>query len=844
MKLLIVESPAKSKTIGKYLGGDFVIVPSIGHVRDLLPADGSVDVDNGFRMKWQIMEGKEKQIRLIESQLKKADELYLATDPDREGEAISWHIADILKEKGLLNKPVHRILFHEITKNAVQKAIKAPREINGKLVDAYFARRALDYLVGFRLSPVLWRKLPGSKSAGRVQSVALRLIAEREKEIEDFKAQEYWTIEAMLESEGKKFAAKLTESEGKKLDKFDIPTADAANAILAKIGKTLTIFNIESKKQTRKPAPPFTTSTLQQEASRKLGFSAKMTMQIAQRLYEGVDLGGDTTGLITYMRTDSVNLSQEAVGAMRDMIGTEFGTAYLPSAPVSYAAKAKNVQEAHEAIRPTYADKTPESIKGYLDAQQFKLYELIWKRAVASQMTPAELALTAVDMTDGRGNTFRANGSMIAFDGFMKLYREDVDDKKEGDDDVRMLPTLADGQALSPEEIKPEQHFTQPPPRFGEASLVKRMEELGIGRPSTYASILSVIQEREYVRLDKKRFVPSDRGRIVSEFLEHYFPKYVENDFTAFMEDQLDEISNGEIDYIKVLNDFWSGFKEAVDAGLELSNTDVTAYLDRALGRHFFKDGDRKCPECADGTLNIKLSRFGGFIGCSNYPACKYTKPLDSLKGDSGASGGTQQRGDAIVLGQNDEGLDVSLKKGPYGDYVQLGANDSGGIRGPVRTSIPKGVSVDTMTLEKALFLLSLPRDLGDSTFLHVGRFGPYVKKGDLIKNITATQNIFEVDLETANKLLETATERPKGRELGLHPADDKPVLFYEKGRYGPYVAHNRVFATVYPKEIEGLNLGLAIEKLMKKEPAAIQKKMEKLKADSEKPPPKSRAKK
>jgi DNA topoisomerase-1 len=566
-------------------------------------------------------------------------------------------------------------------------------------------------------------------------------------------------------------------------------------------------------------------------------------MQLAQRLYEGVDIGSETTGLITYMRTDSVNLSAEATSAMRDMISRDFGASYLPKSAVSYDNKSKNAQEAHEAIRPAHPDKSPDGIKGYLDAQQFKLYDLIWKRAVASQMAPAELATTAVDLGDGKGGVFRANGSMIVFDGFMRLYREDVDDKDGKDDEGenKMLPTMEKGQAVPAENIRPEQHFTQPPPRFGEASLVKKMEELGIGRPSTYASILSVIQERGYVRLDKKKFVPSDRGRIVSEFLEHYFPKYVENDFTAFMEDQLDEISNGKVDYLKVLGDFWRDFKAAVTDGLELSNSDVTAYIDSKLGAHFFPDGNRKCPECGDGKLAIKLSRFGGFIGCSNYPACKYTKPLESLAAAEPSADGSApapRRADAQSLGKDESGTDVFLKHGPYGDYVQLGDNSSGGVRGPARASIPKGVSVDALTLEKALFLLSLPRDLGGGVSLHTGRFGPYVKRGDFIKNVPPSMDLFEVGLEAANSLLETAVEKPRGRELGLHPADGKPVLFYEKGKFGPYVAHNRVFATVYPNDLDKLDLDLAIARLMKKEPAEIVKKMESFKKE-DKPPTK-----
>ncbi len=838
MKLLIVESPAKSKTITKYLGPDFVVVPSVGHVRDLDPHDGAVDTENGFKMKWAVMKDKEKQIKEIEKYLKKADEIYLATDPDREGEAISWHIVDILKERGELKLPVHRVAFHEITKTAVNKAIKEPREIDDKLVNAYLARRALDFLVGFKLSPVLWRKLPGSKSAGRVQSVALRLISEREGEIETFIKREYWSIEGTFKTpEGKNFAAKLFNYDGSKLDKFDIPNGEEANKILSSLeNQNYSVSNIERKKQARKPAPPFTTSTLQQEASRKLGFSAKQTMQIAQKLYEGIDLGGETVGLITYMRTDSVNLSKEATDSIREMIKSDFGDNYLPKSAVNYDSKSKNAQEAHEAIRPTYAIKTPQSIKGYLDANQFKLYELIWKRAVSSQMTPAELNLVAADIstTDGK-STFRANGSMLAFDGFMKLYKEDVDDNSDSDDDNKMLPTMVEGDNISSEEIKPEQHFTQPPPRYSEASLVKKMEELGIGRPSTYAAILSVIQERNYVRLEKKKFIPEDRGRIVSTFLEKYFSKYVEYDFTAYMENELDEISNGKKDYKKVLEEFWNGFKDAIGGSDSLTMTEIIDAIDAELGPHFFpvkEDGvdPRKCPDCENGRLGIRLGKFGGFIGCSNYPTCKYTKPLILNDDSEGGENSSPRPAEGQILGQGENGENIYLKKGPYGDYLQLGDPVPGDVRGPQRTSIPKNILIDDITLEKAKFLLSLPKSIGfdgeEEVFVATGRFGPYVKKGDVFKNIPASTSIFDVDIKMAHDLLLGAKAKEKGKDLGKHPNDNKPVVYFKTGRYGPYVQHNRVFASI-PESLateDTITLELAIEKLAPKEPKTTKK--------------------
>ena len=834
MKLLVVESPAKSKTISKYLGNDFVVVPSIGHVRDLDPHDGSVDVDNGFKMKWAIMDGKEKQIKEIQKYIKKVDAVYLATDPDREGEAISWHIVDILRERNSLDKPIHRVVFHEITKSAVNNAIQNPREIDNKLVDAYLARRALDFLVGFKLSPVLWRKLPGCKSAGRVQSVALKLICERECEIEKFQKREYWSIEGnFLTSDNEQFFAKLFSYNGNKLDKFDIPTKDKADEVLSHLlidnnGNSLSykVGNIERKRQQRKPVAPFTTSTLQQEASRKLGFSAKQTMQIAQKLYEGVDIGGETVGLITYMRTDSVNLAKEAVDLIRNTISDNFGLEYLPEKSVSYDNKSKNAQEAHEAIRPTYANKIPSSIKSYLDANQLKLYELIWKRTVASQMKPAELDLVSADIVNDFGSVFRANGSMVAFDGFMKLYKEDKDDVSDNSDN-KMLPSMRENDVVSVDEIKPEQHFTQPPPRYTEASLVKKMEELGIGRPSTYASILSVIQDRHYADLVKKRFIPQDRGRIVSVFLSKYFTKYMEYDFTAFMEDELDDISNGLKDYKNVLNEFWGDFKSAVDSSSNLSMDDITGVIDEELGAHFFPDNEesRKCPDCGSGRLSIKLGKFGGFIGCSNYPVCKYTKPL-ILNDDSVNADGDNRVSESgnSVLGKNDNGDNIYLRKGPYGMYLQLGDVDKSNVRGPVRASIPKNILVDNLSLEQAKFLLSLPRSLGfdgdEEVFVANGKYGPYLKKGKLLKTLPSSVSIFDVDIKIAHDLLIGVVAKESGIELGLHPVDGKVVKYFSSGKFGPYVQHNRTFVSI-PTSVankDTITLELALEKLSLKE--------------------------
>src|SRR5215475_10686593 len=685
MNVVIVESPAKAKTINKYLGPGYQVIASFGHVRDLPPKDGSVRPDSDFDMDWEVDKKAEGRLKEIAQAVKSADRLILATDPDREGEAISWHIAEELqRRKALGDIDVKRVVFNEVTKSAVLDAMKNPRELNRELVDAYLARRALDYLVGFTLSPVLWRKLPGSKSAGRVQSVALRLICEREAEIEAFKPREYWTIEAVFKTEaGDEFKTRLTHLDGKKLDKFDLPTQQAAEAAVARImaGAPFHVASVERKTTKRHPYSPFTTSTLQQEASRKIGLSASRTMRIAQRLYEGVNLGGETVGLITYMRTDGVALSDEAIASCRYYIDRVYGMKYLPETPRVYKSPAKNAQEAHEAIRPTDMNRRPQDVARYLEPDEQKLYELVWKRTLASQMESAVLDQVAVDVSGGAGGvTLRATGSVIVFDGFLTLYQEDRDDPAEDEESGGRLPNLTEGQPVTRESVTPEQHFTQPPPRYSEASLVKRLEELGIGRPSTYASIIQVLQDRKYVRLEKRRFIPEDRGRLVTAFLTSFFERYVQYNFTAELEEQLDDISGGRIDWKKVLHNFWAAFSEAVNGTKDLSITQVIDTLDEELGPHFFPANDngtnvRLCPNCKKGRLGLRLGRFGAFIGCSNYPECRYTRRL----GVDGNGNGAELEGPKLLGADPATGLPVTLRHGPYGVYVQLGDSNGNG---------------------------------------------------------------------------------------------------------------------------------------------------------------------
>ncbi len=841
--VVVVESPAKAKTINKYLGGDFTVLASFGHVRDLPAKDGSVRPDEDFAMDWEADERGDRQITAIAKSLKGARRLYLATDPDREGEAISWHVKDMLARRGVLKGvEVHRITFNEITKRAVQYAVAHPRDLDVPLIDAYLARRALDYLVGFNLSPVLWRKLPGSRSAGRVQSVALRLICEREAEIEAFRAREYWTVEARFATpSGAPFGARLTHHEGKKLDQFDLPNEVAAMAAKAAVeaGK-FSVASVEKRRTKRNPPPPFTTSTLQMEASRKLGMGAQAAMRVAQQLYEGTDIGGESVGLITYMRTDGVQMSREAMFAIRDHVKEAFGENYVPGAPREYSSKAKNAQEAHEAIRPTDVSRTPEQVARFLDDRQRKLYELIWKRAVASQMQSAEIDQTAVELVEPTGRTrLRATGSVIAFDGFLRLYREDEDDRAadaragiatagpEPDDESKTLPPMREGDAAKSGPVTASQHFTQPPPRFSEATLVKRLEELGIGRPSTYASILQVLQDRDYVKLDKRRFVPEDRGRLVTAFLMAFFERYVDTGFTSGLEEKLDDISGGRADWREVMRAFWDEFSKAIAATSELTISDVIDALDEDLGPHFFParaDGvdPRGCPACSGGRLGLRLGRTGAFIGCSNYPECRYTRPLVAPGSEAEGAAGFNE-------GQRELGVDpgtgkaISLRRGPYGLYVQLGEetlDEKGKKVKPRRASLAKGMDPDGLTLERALALLSLPRIVGvhpetaEEIVAAIGRFGPYVKMGQLFKSLDPDDDVLVIGLNRAMALL--ADVKPRGRALGDHPSGGNVDV--RRGRFGPFVMHgSRVASMPKTMDFDTVTLDEAVKLLAEK---------------------------
>ncbi len=827
MHVVVVESPAKAKTINKYLGPGYRVIASFGHVRDLPPKDGSVRPDEDFDMDWEVDKRAEGRLAEIAQAVKSADQLILATDPDREGEAISWHIAEELRRRRALGGiDVKRVVFNEVTKSAVLDAMKQPRELNQELIEAYLARRALDYLVGFTLSPVLWRKLPGSKSAGRVQSVALRLICEREAEIEAFKPREYWTIEALFKTAaGDEFKVRLTHLDGRKLDKFDLPNQETAEAAVAKIaaGAPFHVASVERKTTRRHPFSPFITSTLQQEGSRKLGLSASRTMRIAQKLYEGVNVGGETVGLITYMRTDGVALSNEAIASCRYYIDRVYGMKYLPEAPRIYKSPAKNAQEAHEAIRPTDMNRRPQDVARYLDPDEQGLYELIWKRTLASQMESAVLDQVAIDVTGAAGNvTMRATGSVVVFDGFLTLYQEDRDDPAEDEENAGRLPNMAEGQPVTHDSVSPEQHFTQPPPRYSEASLVKRLEELGIGRPSTYASILQVLQDRKYVKLEKRRFIPEDRGRLVTAFLTSFFEHYFAYDFTALLEERLDDISGGRIEWKKVLRDFWSAFSEAINGTKDLSITQVIDSLDQDLGPHFFPANDnghdpRLCPGCKGGRLGLRLGKFGAFIGCSNYPECRYTRRL----GVDNGNGGNGEHEEPKLLGNDPKsGLPVTLRHGPYGHYVQLGdangnAEPKPKSKGksaaaakdkPKRASLPRGLSPAEVTLERATGLLALPRtvglhpETGEPITAGLGRFGPYLKHGDAYKSIRGDDDVLRIGLNRAVILLAEPSKGgrrvPPGKTLGDHPADGAPVTVHS-GRYGPYIRHGKLLASL-----------------------------------------------
>ena len=828
--VVVVESPAKAKTINRYLGGGYTVLASLGHVRDLPPKDGSVRPGQDFAMDWQSDARGEKQVGAIAKALKGASTLYLATDPDREGEAISWHVKAMLSDrKALKGVAVRRISFNEITRTAVRYAIAHPRDLDQPLIEAYLARRALDYLVGFTLSPVLWRKLPGSRSAGRVQSVALRLICDREAEIEAFRAREYWTVEAdFLTPANAPFTARLTHFEGKRLEQFDLSNEQLAMRAKAAVeAGRFTVGSVEKKRVKRNPPPPFTTSTLQQEASRKLGFGAQQTMRLAQQLYEGVDIGGETTGFITYMRTDGVQMAGEAVSAIREHVLGAYGADYVPGAPREYQSRIKNAQEAHEAIRPTDVARTPDSVAGYLNPDQRRLYELIWKRAVASQMQSAELDQVSVEITDGKGLRLRATGSVVAFDGFLKLYREDQDDAAE-EDEGRMLPPMAERDPLKLGTVNALQHFTQPPPRYSEASLVKKMEELGIGRPSTYASILSVLQDRKYVRQEKRRFIPEDRGRLVTAFLVSFFEHYVDTGFTAQMEEQLDDISAGQADWRAMMRAFWEGFSHAVDQTKDLKISDVIAALDEDLGPHFFpprEDGTdpRACQACGNGRLGLKLGRYGSFIGCSNYPACQYTRRLAIETGDD--QGETLKEGMRVLGPHPETGEEITVRRGPYGLYVQQGENGedkdakkdaksapgSGpgqapgkSARGkkvkPKRTSLPRGVDGEQITLEQAIGLLSLPRaigthpETGETIEAGIGRFGPYVRMGAIYGSLDRDDDVLNIGINRGVDLI--ARKMASVRTIGTHPGD-KELIAVRKGRFGPYVQHGKTVANL-----------------------------------------------
>jgi len=800
MHLVIVESPAKAKTINKYLGPGYKVLASYGHVRDLPPRDGSVRPDEDFAMSWEVDAKASKRLSEIAEAAKAADRIILATDPDREGEAISWHVLDVLQQKRVVkDKPVERVVFNAITRSAVTEAMKAPRQIDMELVKAYLARRALDYLVGFTLSPVLWRKLPGARSAGRVQSVSLRLVVDREIEIERFITREYWTVEADMTSAGAPFTARLAIHEGRKLSKFDLgDEAAAAAARQAVISGAFTISAVEKKPARRSPAPPFTTSTLQQEAARKLGFSAQRTMQAAQKLYEGIDIGGETVGLITYMRTDGVQSAPEALQEARQVISGLFGADYVPESARQYRTKARNAQEAHEAIRPTSLARNPGSLR--LDGDLGRLYELIWKRMLASQMESARIERTTVDLSTADGRTgLRATGQVILFDGYLKVYEEGRDDPE--DEDGGRLPPLREAASAEVRVARADQHFTEPPPRYSEASLVRKMEELSIGRPSTYASILSVLRDRSYVRMEKNRFIPEDKGRLVTVFLESFFNRYVEYDFTAALEEKLDQVSAGDLDWKALLREFWGDFHGATQEVLQRSTRDVIEALNTTLGPFLFPSpGGRACPKCGTGELSLKPSRFEPFIGCSNYPECRYTRKFGPPSEEGDTPAGDRELGTDPETGQT-----VFLKSGRFGPFVQLGEEEK-----PKRASLPKGWSPETMDLEKGLRLLRLPREVGNHPedggviLAGIGRYGPFVQHAGVYANLQGVDEVFEVGVNRAVTLLAEKKAGGRGgrgvaealRELGPHPVDGAPVRILA-GRYGPYVKHGDVNANI-----------------------------------------------
>jgi len=829
MDLVIVESPAKARTIGKYLGRGYEILSSYGHVREIPSRNNAVLPEKNFFIEYEVSANAQKNVKKIVDVVKKAEHIYIASDPDREGEAIAWHIVEILKDKGVLKAsvPVKRIVFHEITKKAVTEALAHPRDIDEHLVDAQQARRALDYLVGFTLSPILWRKLPGSRSAGRVQSVALRLICDRENEIEKFITQEYWSIDGNFKGQSKEaFASRLILLEGKKLAKFDISNKQAADKIVAELSKhEYFVKSVEKKQQTRNPYPPFITSTLQQEASRKLGFGAKKTMQLAQRLYEGIDIDGDTVALITYMRTDSVQLSTTAVEQARKFIQNEFGEKYLPASPRAYKTKVRNAQEAHEAIRPIDAFLTPASLHNKIEHDQWRLYELIWKRMLACQMNNVVLdQVHVIVATKTEYAELKSVGTTISFDGFYRVYRERNEDKEQ-EKDEKILPKLAEGESANLIDIIPEQHFTDPPPRYTEASLVKKLEELSIGRPSTYASIISVLQDREYVKLESKRFFPEERGRIVTAFLLSFFKKYIEYDFTAKLEDDLDLISHGEMKWKAFLKEFWDHFNPRAEEVKNYPMDQILKELTPLLEEHLFSkietQQDKKCPTCKVGELHIKLSRFGPFLGCSGYPECKYTKGL-----------GKGSNGDVFedkLLGHDPATQEkILLKKGPYGFYLQLGEAVDGDKKKIIkRSTIPKEIQPDNIDFEYAVKLMSLPREVclhpEAKTLIKagIGRFGPYLLHDGKYAKLPSIDKVFEISDEEAIHLVDQ-NAKLSGQVLGQKDGVD---ISLRKGRFGSYIKFGTNNIRI-PKgtDAEQLDLEKVLEIIKAHKPAKTKK--------------------
>ena len=815
MDVVVVESPNKVKSINKYLGKNYKVLASFGHVRDLPAKDGSVKPDDDFAMSWAVDAASAKRLNDIAKAVKEADGLILATDPDREGEAIAWHVLEVLKQKRVLkDKTIKRVAFNSITKQAVLEAMANPREIDPPLVDAYLARRALDYLVGFTLSPVLWRKLPGARSAGRVQSVALRFVCDREAEIERFVREEYWQIAATLGTpRAENFEARLTVYDGKKLQKLDISSQAMADEIKAMLdGASFKTLSVEAKPTKRNPGPPFTTSTLQQAASSGLGFSASRTMQVAQRLYEGLEIGGETAGLITYMRTDGVQMAPEAIEAAREAIGKEFGAKYLPEKPRQYTTKAKNAQEAHEAIRPTDFNRTPTEMRKFLDADQARLYEMIWKRAISSQMLPAEIERTTVEIEARNGTRtagLRAVGSVTRFDGFLAAYIEQKDEDSE-DEETRRLPEIRADETLKREKINATHHTTEPPPRYSEASFIKKMEELGIGRPSTYVATLKTLEDREYVKIENRKLIPEPKGRLVTAFMESFFENYVEYDFTASLEEKLDEVSDGKLAWRDVLRDFWKDFSGAVDEIKELRVTDVLDALNEELAPLVFperEDGSnpRICPKCGTGNLSLKLGKYGAFVGCSNYPECGFTRQLDG-PGGNGDNGGLEDG--TKVLGTDPyTSEEITLRSGRFGPYIQRGDGKEA-----KRSSLPKGWTPASIDHEKALALLALPRDVGQHPesgkmiSAGLGRYGPFVLHDGAYANLESIEDVFSIGLNRAVTVLAEKQAKGKGgrgggtpaalKDLGEHPGGGGSITVRD-GKYGPYVNFGKVNATL-----------------------------------------------